>query len=143
MPRLFLLLPLLLAACQPGGGANVPGDADDHRAYDGIGADETLRFTGTEPFWGGQVTGGTLTWTTPENIEGTTIAVERFGGRGGLTFSGTLDGASFDMMVTPAECSDGMSDRTYPFNVTLQLGPETRYGCAWSDARPFTGLAQP
>ena len=26
---------------------------------------------------------------------------------------------------------------------TLRLGPETRYGCAWSDARPFTGLAQP
>ena len=95
--------------------------------------------TGTRACWASWITSGEFS----TQIEGTTIAVERFGGRGGLTFSGTLDGASFDMMVTPAECSDGMSDRTYPFNVTLQLGPETRYGCAWSDARPFTGLAQP
>ena len=46
----------------------------------------------------------------------------RFAGRGGLSYSGTIDGRSFDMAVTPAECSDGMSDRTYPFVVTLRIG---------------------
>ncbi|MCB2058943.1 MAG: hypothetical protein R3E09_04650 [Novosphingobium sp.] len=143
MSRFALVLPFLLAACQSGSGTGVPGDADDHTAYEGISMDETLRFTGTEPFWGGQVTGGSLTYTTPENIDGTTIPVERFGGRGGLSFSGTLDGENFDMMVTPAECSDGMSDRSYPFNVTLKLGTETRYGCAWSDTRPWTGPEAP
>ena len=36
------------------------------------------RFTGTEPFWGGQVANGALTYTTPENEVGDMVAVERF-----------------------------------------------------------------
>ena len=84
---------LLLVACQQNGSdgtaaptgadAAVP-DADSTEAYDGIGEDETVRFTGTEPFWGGEVGDGLLTYTTPENPDGDKIAVERFAGRGGL-----------------------------------------------------------
>ncbi len=81
-----------------------------------------MRFTGAEPFWGGEVAGGTLSYSTPETPDGETIAVERFAGRGGLSFNGTLGEQAFEMMVTPLECSDGMSDRTYPFTVTLQIG---------------------
>ena len=113
------------------------------KAYSGIGENETVRFTGTEPFWGGEVSGETLTYTTPENIDGTQIAVERFAGRNGLSFSGTLDGADFVMAVTPGECSDGMSDRTYPFTVTLEVRGEQRQGCAWTDAQSFTGPEHP
>ncbi|MEZ5744014.1 MAG: hypothetical protein R3D89_09930 [Sphingomonadaceae bacterium] len=134
---------LLLAACQGGGNANVPGDSEDKRPFAMIAEDETLQFSGTEPFWGGTVSGGTLTWSTPENIEGTTITVERFAGRGGLSFSGELEGRVFDMMVTPGDCSDGMSDRTYPFVVTVQLDKETRKGCAHSDRHPFEGPQNP
>jgi uncharacterized membrane protein len=133
----------LLAACKPGGGADVPGDSSETQPYSGIGPGEILHFAGTEPFWGGQVSGGTLTWTTPERPNGTAIAVERFGGRGGLSFSGTLDGAALDLMVTPGECSDGMSDRTYPFTVTVKLAQETLKGCGWSDVHPFTGPKAP
>ena len=50
-----------------------------------------------------------------------------------------LDGARFDMTVTPGECSDGMSDRTYPYTVTLAIGQQTRLGCGWTDAEPATG----
>lgn len=132
------LLPLLLAACQPG------GDAErTTQAYAGIGEDETVTFGGTEPFWGGEVTGTRLTYTTPENIDGTTITVERFAGNSGVSFSGTLEGARFDMVVTEGECSDGMSDRTYPFTVTLEIAEETRFGCAHSETRPFTGSESP
>lgn len=141
-----LILPLavpLLAACQSGGEANVPGDTGDNRPFAGIAVEEELRFTGTEPFWGGQVSGETLVYTTPENLEGETITVERFAGRGGLSFSGELGGEAFDMMVTPGDCSDGMSDRTYPFVVTLSVKGETRQGCAWSEAHPFTGSEAP
>ena len=142
---------LLLAACQPGGsdgasspagGATVP-DADSTEAYDGIREDETVRFSGTEPFWGGTVTGTTLTYTTPENPDGETITVERFAGRGGLSFSGALAAGAFEMMVTPLACSDGMSDRTYPFTVTLKLGDEMRNGCAWTDRQRFEGPEAP
>ena len=133
-----------LAACHPGGsGHAVPGDPDDPRPFAGIGAEEELRFAGTEPFWGGSVKGATLTYTTPENAEGTAITVTRFAGRGGLSFSGRLDGQGFDMMVTEGSCSDGMSDRAYPFAVTLRMGAEQRGGCAWSAQHPFTGPSQP
>jgi uncharacterized membrane protein len=138
--RSVLLAPallLLLAACQPGGtNANVPGDSKDHHPYAEIGEGETLRFTGTEPFWGGEVIGETLTWKTPEQPDGQTLTVARFAGRGGLSYSGALDGAAFSLVITPGACSDGMSDRSYPFLATLQLGAETRNGCAWSDVHP-------
>lgn len=139
---------LLLGACQSqagseAAGAAVPGDDASTRPYDGIREDETLRFTGTEPFWGGDVTGGTLTYSTPENQDGTTIPVERFAGRGGLSFAGELDGQDFEMMVTELACSDGMSDRTYPFTVTLQIGEEMRNGCGWTERTPFEGPEHP
>ena len=128
---LACLLPLtLLAACSQHG-ADVPGDAEDTRPFAEIAAEEELRFAGTEPFWGGSVVGDRLTYNTPETMPGSEIAVSRFAGRGGLTFSGTLAGASFDLMITPGECSDGMSDRTYPLVATLQLGQQQLFGCAW------------
>jgi uncharacterized membrane protein len=145
--RSFLLPAIvLLAACQPeasGGTAtgNIP--SGDSNPYDGIAVDETLQFTGTEPFWGGQVTHGTLTYKTPEDLAGQTIAVERFAGRGGLSFDGTLEGKPFIMTATPSPCSDGMSDRTYPFAVTLKIGEETRNGCGWTDQHPFEGPPSP
>lgn len=124
-------------------GAALPGDTDSTRPYDGIAEDEVLRFTGTEPFWGGQVGGGTLTYSTPENQEGAQIAVERFAGRGGVSFTGELEGAPLEMMATPLECSDGMSDRTYPFTVTLKIGEDTRNGCGWTESTPFQGPEHP
>lgn len=127
--RLVALPCILLAACS-GHSGDVPGDAEDPRPYAEIGEGEEIRFGGTEPFWGGTVVGHRLTYTTPENIEGSTITVDRFAGRGGVTWSGELEGQSFDLMITPGACSDGMSDRTYPFVATLQLGPQLLEGCA-------------
>lgn len=145
MNRAFSILTLafILGACHSGGQSNVPGDSSDTRAFDMIAADETLQFTGTEPFWGGEVTGDELTYKTPEDIEGTSILIERFAGRGGLSYSGTFEGQPFDMMVTQGQCSDNMSDRTYPFVVTLNVVGETRQGCAWSDEHPFVGPSNP
>ena len=112
-------------------------------AFAAIAYEETIRFTGTEPFWGGTVIGDKLIYSTPENQAGDTITVRRFAGNNGLGFSGTLSNASFDMTVTPGSCSDGMSDRTYPFTVTLKLGEEQRNGCAWTERTPFSGPANP
>lgn len=112
-------------------------------AFDAIRADETIRFTGTEPFWGGTIRAGEMRYSTPENEKGEAIAVRRFAGNSGLGFNGTLDGAPVDMAVTLGACSDGMSDRTYPFTVTLQIGTEQRRGCAWTDRTPFSGEQNP
>ncbi len=132
----------LLAACQPGGRAGVP-DAETQKKLDHIGASEVVRLLGTEPFWGGEIKGGNLTYTTPENEAGITIPVERFSGLGGFSYSGIMDGSPLDMMVTLGECSDGMSDRTYPFIVTLKIAGQTRQGCAWTDKMRFNGPENP
>lgn len=131
-----------LGACQNnhGSGAQVPGDAASTTPFAGIAPDDVVRFTGTEPFWGGDVTGDRLTWTTPEKIDGVTTRVTRFAGRGGLGFTGTLDGRPLTMTVTPGACSDGMSDRSYPFTVSVQLGQDPLLtGCGWTSAQGFTG----
>lgn len=136
---------ILLAACQSQSSADVPANvpAGDSQPYDGIADEETLRFTGTEPFWGGQVSGATLTYSTPEDPDGQALEVKRFAGRGGVSFSGSLGGEEFVMTATPSSCSDGMSDRTYPFAVTLKIGDETRNGCGWTDRQPFDGPPNP
>ncbi|MFN2098810.1 COG3650 family protein [Altererythrobacter sp. MF3-039] len=139
-----LALGVTLAACQPS--ADGRGDGitmDEAEAFDAIGPDETVEFAGTEPFWGGEVSGGTMRYTTPENIDGVEVAVERFAGNNGMSFSGEYEGQPLDMAVTPGGCSDGMSDRTYPFVVTLQIAGETRSGCAWTEASPFEGPEAP
>ena len=164
MKSVFFTLPLLaapLTACQqqavPEGDASPAAQAANSeetaapetpassgtKAYSGIGESETVRFTGTEPFWGGEAGNGEALYTTPENIDGTRFAVTRFAGNNGVSFSGTIEGAAFDLMVTPGECSDGMSDRAYPFVATLTVGGEQRNGCAWTDTKSFTGPRNP
>lgn len=142
LPSLLPLTLFALVACHANG-PNVPGDANDHQPFGAIAPDETLHFTGTEPFWGGTVAGTALTYTTPEDPAGQRIAVSRFAGRGGLSFSGTLASKDLTMVFTPGTCSDGMSDRHYPFVVTLRLGQATRNGCGWSPAHPYAGQTQP
>ncbi len=115
----------------------------ESQVYDGIGENEIVRFTGTEPFWGGNVGKGEALYSTPENIDGTRFPVTRFAGNNGVSFSGTMSGAAFDLMITPGDCSDGMSNRTYPFVATLTLGGEQRNGCAWTEAKSFTGPLNP
>lgn len=134
-----IALPLLLAACGSGGrGADIPGETGSTEPFSGVAVNETLRFTGTEPFWAGEAKANRVTYTTPDDPKGAAIAVERFAGRNGVSFSGSLRGQDFVMAVSPGRCSDGMSDRIYPFHVVLKVLGETREGCAWSDAHPFT-----
>ena len=127
-----------LAACSSDQPTGVPGDTGDTTPFADIAEAETVHVTGTEPFWSAEASGDMLIYRTPENPDGIAIAVERFAGRGGLSFSGSANGASFDLTVTPGECSDGMSDNTYPYTATLALGQDTRFGCAWTDAEPGT-----
>lgn len=107
-------------------------------SYDGIGADEVISLGGTEPFWGITIEGETLTYTAPENLDGSTGEVERFAGNGGLSFSGVLEDKAITVMVTPGECSDGMSDASYPFTTTVQWGERALQGCGHTDKQGFT-----
>jgi len=145
-PRLPLRLPLLAAlalaaaACTP---AKTDGIDPDGKAFDAVAPQEAVTMLGTEPFWNLAVTGGEGLWTTPDNQPGSQFAVKRFAGNGGLGFSGEVDGKALTATLTPGQCSDGMSDRSFPFVATIALGGETFKGCGYTDSQPFTGPEAP
>ena len=92
---------------------------------------QSFRALGTEPFWAIHVSEGKLRYMTPEDQEGRQIDVIREQTESNeLALSGELDGDDLMLSVTQEPCSDGMSDRSYPFASTLRLGTETFHGCA-------------
>jgi len=139
----FLPLSLLagtLGAC----GANSDNpDPGEVAVFDAIGMDEGITTLGTEPFWNARIEGATLTYSTPEDLDGTLVTIERFAGNGGLGISGELYGSPLQLAITPGQCSDGMSDRIYPYTATLSLGGENLLGCAYTDTQGFSGEENP
>jgi uncharacterized membrane protein len=131
---------LLVAACAP---AQTEAIDPEGKAFDAVGSEDVVNLTGTEPFWNVTITGQTARYSNPEHPEGFGFAVSRFAGNGGLSFSGTLFAEPFTATLTPGECSDGMSDRTYPYVATIALGEETLRGCGYTDRQPFSGSAAP
>lgn len=138
IPALAALLGL--AACTP-----ASGDAIDPKGatFDGIAADEIITLTGTEPFWGMTIKDGRANYANPDHPEGWEFPVKRFEGNNGLGYSGDWDGTAVTITLTPGECSDGMSDRTFPYVATIALGEETLRGCGYTDRQPFTGDPAP
>lgn len=134
----FVAAILLLGACSSGDGIS-----QDAQAFDGIPEQDILTLSGTEPFWNIEINGDTATYSTPDNNEGTAIAVTRFAGNNGLGYSGQLDGEALQITVTPGACSDAMSDRDYPFTATVSLGETMLFGCGYSTSEPFTGEEVP
>ena len=91
-----------------------------------------IRAVGTEPFWSARVEGRCVTYSTPEDQQGTRVWTRySAGANGGGTWVGQLGGKGFEMKTRPeAGCSDGMSDKRYPIGVELTVGGEQRKGCA-------------
>lgn len=125
-----IALLLLLAGCAGSGDdrANTP------EQFDAISADDTLTLIGTEPFWNMVIVDDQLTYSSPDTPDGKTITITRFAGNNGLGLTGELQGNSLQIAVSPGECSDGMSDRAYPFTVTASWGDDTLYGCGFTGA---------
>ena len=139
-PRAALCLLLAAAAaCTPA----ADGIDPKGKTFDAVAPEEAVTLTGTEPFWTLAIAAGEGVWTTPENQPGTRFAVKRFAGNNGLGFSGELDGKPLTATLTPGECSDGMSDRRFPFVATIALGGETFEGCGYTTSQPFTGDEAP
>lgn len=90
-----------------------------------------LRGVGTEPFWAVQIEGRCVTYSHPDDQQGTRVWTRYAASAMGGTWSGALGGRPF-ILRTRAQsgCSDGMSDRRYPFAVELTVGGEQRSGCA-------------
>ena len=90
-----------------------------------------LRAVGTEPFWGARIEGRCVTYSHPEDLQGTRIWTRYSAKSGGGTWTGALGGRRFVLTSRPQPgCSDGMSDQSYPLAVELTVGGEQRRGCA-------------
>jgi uncharacterized membrane protein len=134
-----LMLAAMLSACAP----SADGIDPQGKTFDGITPAEMITLTGTEPFWAIQIEGNEATYSNPEHPEGFAFAVARFTGNNGLGLTGTLFAEPVTITLTPGQCSDGMSDRTFPYVATVALGEETLRGCGYTDKQPYTGDAAP
>lgn len=133
----------LLTACGSSDAIDTSG-----AVYEGIKPEAAITLTGTEPFWGLEidpVADGqhTARFTHPDDIDPSAFSLARFAGNNGLGFSGELAGKSVQVAITPGECSDGMSERSYPFAATVAWGGATLLGCAFTSQAPFTGPDEP
>lgn len=89
-----------------------------------------FRALGTEPFWSVEARGDSLTYATPDAPGRRVDGVARVDRPGEAVLTGTLDSAPFVLSVRPGPCSDGMSDRTHAYAVTLRVQAGERRGCA-------------
>jgi uncharacterized membrane protein len=91
----------------------------------------SYRAVGTEPFWAARIEGRCVTYAHPEDQKGTRVWTRFTPAPGGGTWSGALGGRPFTLTLRPRPgCSDGMSDKSYPLAVDLDVAGERRTGCA-------------
>ena len=112
--------------------ASTPTNVSACLIQDGEGLRITpVRAIGTEPFWGAQVEGRCVTYSTPEDQKGTRIWTRFNPGPDGGVWIGTFEGKPFKLITRLRQgCSDGMSDRSYPLDAMLVVRGEERNGCA-------------
>jgi uncharacterized membrane protein len=85
-----------------------------------------MRLTGTEPFWGVHITSGQIKLMRPDHADVTVT-------NAGPTINGDVavwNARGLTIRLEPGECSDGMSNNTYPYKATVTVDGETLRGCA-------------
>jgi uncharacterized membrane protein len=138
MRALAILAPLAvltLAACSRGETPDQPAPepAGPETVLGEVNLEEPLRALGTEPFWAVTIDGNGLVYSGVDRPE------ERAPNAGPqmagttATWSGQTDqGRVIRVTLIETQCSDGMSDRTYPLTARVEIGEELLNGCAAS-----------
>lgn len=91
-----------------------------------------FRGLGTEPFWSLEVDGSATPAMRLDLDMGQRplVVAQAAPLAEGEGWSGTADdGSAVTLAVTRGDCSDGMSDQTYPAGIELHVGDETFRGC--------------
>ncbi len=127
----------LLAACtqEPAQGPDRPEPPASPTVLGGVDLGQPVRALGTEPFWGVDIAPAGITYSGVDRPEQTAP-------NPGPTVTGTVaayttqttQGNTLEITLIATECSDGMSDRTYPLTARVVIGSETLQGCAASTA---------
>lgn len=138
VPAVLLVPAILLAvaACTPAE-EPAPPEAPTEPApvLGGVDLARPVRALGTEPFWSVELTGTEMVYIPaeppeqrapqpPPVVQGTTATYE----------AETADGTEIKVTLVTTECSDGMSDRTYPLTAMVKIGDQNLTGCAASSA---------
>lgn len=150
---------LALAACSPeapGGGdaappadapppaAQAPGEPQPTTAVDPAAPfRQDFTLLGTEPFWNLQIKGGTMVLTQPDPapaVTGTSTTLAATSGK--AVWTAQAGQTPFTATLTAETCSDGMSDRVYPYAAEVKAGDLVLKGCGIS-AEELAKLGRP
>jgi uncharacterized membrane protein len=87
-----------------------------------------MQANGTEPFWGVKMTRTELVLSRPDHPE---LRVPNPGPRmEGKSAVWAAPGGALELTLTLGHCSDGMSDRDYPYTAVVVADGQTLSGCA-------------
>jgi uncharacterized membrane protein len=128
---------VLVAACsgEPAEPAPEPEPAPPAAVLGGVDLNRPVRLLGTEPFWGIDLTGTELVYSGADRPEQRAPQPRpQLQGTVATYAATTPAGTAITIMLTATECSDGMSDRTYPLTALVKVGEEELRGCAASTA---------
>jgi uncharacterized membrane protein len=119
--RLVLACAMLLTACSSG--ESSPADSP-------IASD--LRLLGTEPFWSINISKANKTATYSRAGEADVVLgyPKESGADGANVLTSTSPQGDVVMTLRKQDCSDGMSDRTYPWEAEVVFNGEMLKGCA-------------
>jgi uncharacterized membrane protein len=132
---------LTLGACSPQTAEPAPAaPAEPAPMLAGVDLSQPVRVLGTEPFWGIDLNASELVYSGVDRAEqraprpepalqGTVATYEAI----------TTTGTAISIMLAATECSDGMSDRTYPLTARVKVGDEELSGCAAATSAIITG----
>jgi uncharacterized membrane protein len=133
----FVAVAASLAACSPQSEEPVapPPAPAPATVLAGVDLGRPVRLVGNEPFWAIDLTGTEVVYAgvdRPEQrgpqpkpvVQGTVATLNTI----------TTAGTPIVIALTATECSDGMSDRTYPLTALVTVADETLMGCAASTA---------
>ena len=129
----WLLFLLSLPAC----GDRQPPPADSAAVVPPAGSTavstaEPLRALGTEPFWALDIDSTGLRFTTPEDTTGMRFPPNAPSPIAGdtLVWMAESELAAIHVRLWPTQCSDGMSDRVYPYSALVRVAGTEYRGCA-------------
>ena len=124
---------LALAACSPPTDSPEPREPSPGPApvLAGVDLTQPLRVGGNEPFWAVEMTGSEMIYSGVDRPEQRAPQGEpKVQGTMAVWESTTGAGNPLKVTLTATDCSDGMSDRTYPLTAMVEVGGELLMGCA-------------
>ena len=127
-------LAVVLSACgeRPARSADSTAAAPAATGNASVATNETLRALGTEPFWALDIDSTGLRFTTPQDTAGMRVPPNAPSPVAGdtLVWMAESELAAIHVRIWPTQCSDGMSDRVYPWTAIVRVAGTTYQGCA-------------